>query len=163
MTAAPPSFSSTPPPPSGSGSGSGSAPVPPLWAPYVGVPRKAAVGRFFTKYATFTGRASRSEFWWMILFLNIISRLFYYVQKAIDPSQGGNTGSLILAIVELLFYATILVPSVSLLVRRLHDSNHSSHNLWWMLVPPVALVLFLVFTIQKSNPVGSRFDRPPPR
>ena len=39
---------------------------PPLWAPYYGAPFPAAVKRFFAKYATFSGRASRSEYWWWV-------------------------------------------------------------------------------------------------
>ena len=45
---------------------------PPLWAPYYGAPFPVAVRRFFKKYATFSGRASRSEYWWWVLVAAVV-------------------------------------------------------------------------------------------
>src|SRR5687767_11698007 len=45
---------------------------PPLWAPSYGAPFPVAVKRFFKKYATFSGRASRSEYWWWTLVAVVI-------------------------------------------------------------------------------------------
>src|SRR4029453_2251179 len=49
---------------------------PPLWAPYYGAPIGAAVKRFFKKYTVFTGRASRSEYWWWTLVSVVVSTVF---------------------------------------------------------------------------------------
>jgi uncharacterized membrane protein YhaH (DUF805 family) len=48
-------------------------PAVPLWAPHYGAPIGEAAKRFFQKYATFTGRASRSEYWWWMLISIVVS------------------------------------------------------------------------------------------
>ncbi|GAA3274989.1 DUF805 domain-containing protein [Paenarthrobacter aurescens] len=134
---------------------------PPLWAPYYGAPIGAAVKRFFKKYATFSGRASRSEYWWWALVNAVVLIVFQIVMTtglSVD-AEGlpvfGATYFVGVAVVTIWGLAT-LVPSIALLVRRLHDANLSGWLALLIIVPIVALVLSLL----PSNPAGQRFDQP---
>ena len=61
---------------------------PPLWAPFFGADGVQAVRRFFKKYATFTGRASRSEYWWWAFVQLLFAGVLWVVGLA-DNGQGG--------------------------------------------------------------------------
>jgi len=139
---------------------------PPLWAPYYGAPLPAAVRRFFKKYATFSGRASRSEYWWWLLVAVVVGIIINVITGAGGttvaadgtpvPGPGATVG-LILAIVWGL--ATI-VPSLALTARRLHDVNLSGWFVLLGIVPFLGAIALLVLTILPSKPEGQRFDAP---
>jgi len=74
----------------------------------------------FQKYATFKGRASRSEYWWFFLFCIILG----FIGGALEGIMG-NDGAVLSGIASL---ATFL-PSLSVTVRRLHDTDRSG---WWL-------------------------------
>ena len=87
----------------------------PLDLPYPGCPPIQAVERFFRNYATFSGRASRSEFWWPTLMMGIAETVLGALAAASDIGIVGTMqGVLSLA---------LLVPSLAVGVRRLHDIN----------------------------------------
>lgn len=82
-----------------------------------------AIRSCFEKYATFSGRAPRSEYWYWLLFVWV--------------------GWLIIIKFTRLFYIWdfgLLIPSIAVGVRRMHDSDHSG---WWIIFPVVNLVLLL--------------------
>jgi uncharacterized membrane protein YhaH (DUF805 family) len=81
----------------------------------------AAVRNCLTNYANFKGRASRSEYWWWVLFVVILQA----VTSAITDELSGIASLL------------VLVPGLAVFVRRLHDTNRSG---WWIL-PPFLLVI----------------------
>ena len=88
-----------------------------------------------SKYADFNGRASRSEYWWFVLFLILVSA----ATSMINPVLSG------------LFTLGMLLPSVAAATRRLHDTNRSG---WWqliVLVPLVGFIEMLVFLAQESK------------
>src|SRR5438105_4434631 len=91
------------------------------------------------KYADFTGRAPRAEYWWFVLALVVA-----YIVVGIVESIIGINHMILYSygpLRALLWLATI-VPSIAVGVRRLHDTNRSG---WWMLVPivPYALAIIL--------------------
>lgn len=135
---------------------------PPLWAPYYGAPFPAAVKRFFKKYATFSGRASRSEYWWWTLVAVAVGIVLNIITSATTTTSSLSStpdlgfGSILLAIWGL---ATI-VPSLALVVRRLHDGNFSGWLALLLLVPFLGALAVLVLMILPSNPAGQRYDRP---
>ena len=82
---------------------------------------KEAVRTCFAKYATFTGRARRSEYWWFCLFMALLSMvcsIFDGILKAACNVE----------FVETLASLFVLVPSISVSFRRLHDIGRSG---WW--------------------------------
>lgn len=107
---------------------------PPLGLPWYGISLPKAFSRFFKKYATFNGRASRSEFWFAFLTTRILiplAWLFIIVTLTAlagseSPSAVGGFGTFVVTIYNLI----LIVPSLAIETRRLHDSNHSG---WWLL------------------------------
>ncbi|QGN57388.1 DUF805 domain-containing protein [Nostocoides sp. HKS02] len=91
-----------------------------------------------TQYATFTGRARRSEYWWFQLFVLGV----YAVAAIIDVA----VHSQVVAFVALV---ALLLPSIAVSVRRLHDTNRSG---WWYLISliPFGGIVLLVFFVQDS-------------
>jgi uncharacterized membrane protein YhaH (DUF805 family) len=139
---------------------------PPLWAPYYGAPIAAAVKRFFKKYATFSGRASRSEYWWWTLVsvsigivLSIIMSLMAMPDSDGQAPQFGAGAAIIVALF-LLWFLAIIIPSVALTVRRLHDSNKSGWLYLLSMIPLVGGIILLVFVLLPPDPVGQQYDQP---
>lgn len=138
-----------------------------LEQPYYGAPIGAAVQRFFKKYATFTGRASRSEYWWWVLVNAVV--LAVLGTLALVTGGGGGVdeygapaGPSGLGVVFLVLYVVwglaTLVPGVALVVRRLHDTNKSGFWIFIGLVPFVGSLILLVFMLLPPVPEGARFD-----
>jgi uncharacterized membrane protein YhaH (DUF805 family) len=101
------------------------------------------------KYADFSGRARRTEFWMFMLFYTI----FYLVLALV----GSLLGTELLA---LLFSLALLVPSLSIGARRLHDTGRSG---WWQLiyiVPIIGFIVLIVFFVQDSHDENSYGDSP---
>ncbi|MBX9458259.1 MAG: DUF805 domain-containing protein [Rhizobium sp.] len=100
------------------------------------------------KYASFSGRAIRSEYWWFVLAYIIA----YIVLAIVDYVLGVQ---LLTAILSL----GLLIPSIAVGVRRLHDLDKSG---WWLLlglVPLVGLILIYWFA-QPGTPGANRFGPP---
>jgi uncharacterized membrane protein YhaH (DUF805 family) len=90
-----------------------------------------AVETCLTKYATFRGRAPRSEYWWFFLFNLIVSAVARMI-----PLLG--------IIVPL----AMLLPNMAVSVRRLHDTDRSS---WFLLLPAPAVVILIVLAVIAIN------------
>ncbi|MEY4401055.1 MAG: hypothetical protein RL072_920 [Actinomycetota bacterium] len=99
----------------------------------------AAIKSGFRSYANFKGRASRSEYWWWLLFTVLV--------EAATSGFGDPIASLV--------SVALLLPSIAVGVRRMHDTNHRG---WWILFP----IVNLVFALRKSDMAENRFGPPPP-
>jgi uncharacterized membrane protein YhaH (DUF805 family) len=97
------------------------------------------------KYADFSGRARRKEYWFFVLFNIIIS----IVLSVIDVMLG--LGSHGIGILSGLYSLGVIIPSIAVGVRRLHDINKSG---WWVLivfVPFIGALVLLVFALLKGT------------
>ena len=158
-------MSSYPPAPSYSEPGHSPAGPPSIDQPYPGAPLGVAVRRFFTKYATFSGRASRSEYWWWTLVAVLVSVVLNILSRAVGGgsmmmgSGHMNAGTSVISIISLLWSLATVVPSLALAWRRLHDTNRSGG--WWflILIPFVGVIILIVWFASASRPEGARFDR----
>ena len=131
--------------------------------------REASFGqafvRFWKKYVTFHGRASRSEFWWWFLANAIIGGLLYsfsYTVGAPVVVNDNGVPQLVYGVAHLpytLWGLATFIPWLALSWRRLHDTNRS--GAWWFIgiVPIVGWIILLVFFVQRPDPAGARFDR----
>ena len=112
------------------------------------------------KYADFTGRARRSEYWYFVL-ANI---LIYFVLAFIGGFIGGASGSETAAVLSMIpvgiFALAILVPSIAVAVRRLHDAGKSG---WWLLISliPFGGIVLIVFYCLDSEPGANKWGPNP--
>src|SRR5690606_8388953 len=114
--------------------------LPRLKKPSRGITMEYFLGAY-KKYADFTGRARRQEYWMFILFYFIVSIILGIVD-----------GVLGIQILGLLFSLASLVPSLAIGARRLHDTGRSG---WWQLlylIPLIGLIIMIVFLVQDSHP-----------
>jgi uncharacterized membrane protein YhaH (DUF805 family) len=139
-----------------------------LSQPLYGATFGQAVSRFFTKYATFSGRASRSEFWWSwLFFLALVTLIGVPIGTIIGltgtPTSSGGVqltapGAIALVIGGLLLLG-LIIPRISVTVRRLHDADYSGWFLLLVLIPQIGGLIVLILNILPSKPEGARFDR----
>lgn len=123
-----------------------------------------AVRSGFANYSTWKGRASRSEYWWWALFtflvtlpfniLYVVSIQGALVSETVNISAFFNWAYFLLLIVGLLLF----LPWLSMLIRRLHDSDRSGGWFWIQLVPTVGSIILLVLTLLPSTPGPNRYD-----
>lgn len=114
-----------------------------------------AVQSCFRKYAVFSGRARRSEYWWWVLFTLLVVFVI-----GLLTGGGESTGSGMDALLGLTWLALIL-PSLAVTVRRLHDTGRSGW--WWFIsfVPLVGPIVMIVFMATAGNQSPNRYGTAP--
>ena len=111
-----------------------------------------AIAVCFSKYATFKGRASRSEFWWFILLyfvsthgLGVLTELLVYYGLVIPAFYG-------------LIGLVLLIPLLAVSARRLHDIGRSGW--WWFLLYTViGIPLLIYWWTQKGEPEQNQYQQ----
>jgi uncharacterized membrane protein YhaH (DUF805 family) len=88
------------------------------------------------KYADFSGRAPRAEYWWYVLAIIILSVVARIIDSILGMNVAGPYGP-----VSLIVMLGLLVPNIAVSIRRLHDTNRSG---WWILLPIVPYCLAFV-------------------
>jgi uncharacterized membrane protein YhaH (DUF805 family) len=127
-----------------------------LTLPLYGATFGQAVSRFFRSYARFSGRASRSEYWWAQLAVTVVALLCVtFVAVAGDASALGRMSLLPVVV----FVLVCAIPGWALLVRRLHDTDLSGWLSLLYLLPYVGFVIPIVVGVLPAKPYGERFDR----
>jgi uncharacterized membrane protein YhaH (DUF805 family) len=109
-----------------------------------------AIRTVFSKYATFNGRARRSEFWWFTLFAVIV----YVIALIIDAAAKSP-------VIFLLVALALLLPSLAVTARRLHDTGRTA---WWILIgviPVIGPIILLIFECQDSQPGPNNYGPSP--
>jgi uncharacterized membrane protein YhaH (DUF805 family) len=112
-----------------------------------------AVRSVFDKYATISGRAPRSEYWWWVLFIVVVNAVLGTIDRAIF---GADT-----QILSAIFSLATLLPSICVSGRRLHDRDMSA---WWLLlwfVPLIGWLVLLFFYVTPGTPGPNRFGPDP--
>lgn len=100
----------------------------------------------FSKYATFDGRARRMEYWMFTLINWLIGFGIGFI-----TGGTGEAGAGALPMIGMIFWLAVLIPSIAVGVRRMHDTDHSG---WWIIVPLVNLVFALMEGTKGSNRFG---------
>ena len=101
-------------------------------------------------YVNFSGRATRKQYWLFVLFNIIVFAVLAFVLSFL-----GNTGNVLYYLCNL----AVLLPSLAIAVRRLHDINFSG---WWMLVVLLQFLgglILLVLMLLPSTQGANRFDK----
>ena len=106
------------------------------------------------KYADFTGRARRKEYWMFFLFNCIISGVL---------SSLGNIGGfgLIFAIFSGIYSLAVLCPGLAVTVRRLHDVGRPGIHILYALIPLVGAILLLIWTATEGTPENNEYGPNP--
>jgi uncharacterized membrane protein YhaH (DUF805 family) len=104
------------------------------------------------KYATFQGRARRKEYWYFLLFSFIINVGLIMIDSALGFFNDETSVGLFSGIYSI----AILVPTISVGVRRLHDTNHSG---WWLWIP----IIPFIFTLLDTDPQHNKYGAPAKR
>jgi len=107
----------------------------------------------FKKYAEFSGRASRSEFWWFVLFGligGIVTAIIDMMILGYSSESYGPT--------NIIFNVIVLLPSLSVGARRLHDINKSG---WWQLIylTFIGIILLIIWWATDGERKNNRFGK----
>ena len=100
-------------------------------------------------YVTFTGRANRPEYWYFVLVNFIVAVLIGIVGVMVH-----------LPVLSDIYSLAVLLPSLAVGARRLHDTDRSG---WWLLiglVPLIGFIVLIVFFVQKGTEKEIRFGKP---
>jgi uncharacterized membrane protein YhaH (DUF805 family) len=93
------------------------------------------------KYAVFSGRARRTEYW----MFSLINFLIAFALVLVESALAGST------ILYTIYALAVFIPGLAVSVRRLHDTGRSG---WWfliLLVPLIGAIAFIVFMVQDSK------------
>lgn len=108
-----------------------------------------AVAECFNNYATFSGRARRSEYWFFYLFNTLINfSLGCFLGIFLGDEDGIAIG---IIIIMALYNLIACIPSLAVCVRRLHDIGKSGANIFWQLLPIVGGIIVFVLLLQDSD------------
>jgi uncharacterized membrane protein YhaH (DUF805 family) len=109
------------------------------------------------KYAVFSGRARRKEYWFFVLFNIIIGLALTFI----DFSTGLYDVESEIGLLSSLYSLAVLVPSIAVTIRRLHDTSRTG---WWFLiafVPIIGVIVLLVFMVFDSTPGDNQYGPNP--
>jgi uncharacterized membrane protein YhaH (DUF805 family) len=137
--------------------------------PYVTLAR--AVSLAFKQYSVFRGRATRSEYWWWVVFGILVDLAVLAATRLLLASQPSGSGVFALPWLELVVGLALLLPQLAVATRRLHDMGFSGAWLF-LLVPAVIPIRFialfgficaivlLVLLAMPSQPTDNRYGPP---
>jgi len=116
------------------------------------------------RYAEFDGRASRSEYWYfmlfsILLFIPLIAAMGFSLTDSIDNPSGLNMSSKILIGFLSVIVIAWTIPSIAVSVRRLHDVGRSG---WWYLLRLIGLgIVIFIFSVLESEPGRNKWGPNP--
>lgn len=118
----------------------------------------------FRRYADFSGRSRRQEYW-AFFFLNMLVMLVFWL---LAVAGGGlwthsDTEWLLIPFFGIfgLYWVAALIPGLAVTIRRLHDTDRSGFNILWALVPLVGAIMLLYFYFSEGTKGPNRFGPDP--
>jgi uncharacterized membrane protein YhaH (DUF805 family) len=118
---------------------------PPADQPWYGINFGKAIERFFKKYVVFSGRASKSEFWWAQLFLVLVAIAFSFLSGLTNKNS-------FIEFLSTAWSIAVFIPGLAVAVRRLHDANKPGA----LLLIPYAL-MFVGIILAAVGGLGTLF------
>jgi len=104
------------------------------------------------KYAVFSGRSQRAEYWYFVLFNTII-----FIVLGIISTVIGNHSNILGA----LYYLAVLIPGLAVTIRRLHDVGKSGWMLFILLIPFIGQIWLFVLMVLDSKPGENKYGPNP--
>ncbi len=117
----------------------------------------------FNKYATFSGRAPRSEFWWFALFYQMGNVVIAELQGGINAAAHGDV-----SLLSTVFGLSMFLPYLAVTVRRLHDTDRSGWSWLIALIPLIGIIVLILWLADEGDaapngygpdPLGASDDR----
>ncbi len=109
------------------------------------------------KYAVFSGRSRRKEYWYFVLFNIVVSIVLGWID-ALLGTRGSYAGA---GLLSGIYGLAVIIPSLAVTVRRLHDIDRSG---WWILInliPLIGTIVLLVFAVSEGTPGTNRYGPNP--
>jgi uncharacterized membrane protein YhaH (DUF805 family) len=121
----------------------------------------------FSKYAVFSGRARRKEYWYWYFFNFIISIFIAVVSVVINLPFGTETDNgigwfgLFINLVAIVYSLGIFIPNLAVTIRRLHDTNRSGWSYFISLIPFIGGLILLIYLVEDSTPGDNQYGPNP--
>ena len=117
-----------------------------------------ATKSYFLRWKDFHGRSSRSEYWWAVLSVTIISALLGFIVGFFGALAGLPMTTIQLLLVPIQIFLTI--ASFALVIRRLHDTDRSG---WWYFIflTVIGIIVLIIWYCQKGTDGENRFGKDP--
>ena len=114
-----------------------------------------AVESFFTKYTIIDGRSSRSEYWYVVLFSNLITIPLDFIEMLLFDKEFWDPMFL-----STIFLFIIFIPLITLTARRFHDINMSG---WWQLIPItiIGVIPYIYWLAKKGDDTNNKYGSNP--
>lgn len=107
-----------------------------------------AIRTVFSKYFRMAGRAGKAEFWWFVLLWFIVDVVLSAARSAFDDTTfPGAIIMLVLGIIGLL----LIIPMITVGVRRLHDVGRSGWWMWLHFIPLIGTIVLIIFWVGESQ------------
>lgn len=106
----------------------------------------------FERYAQFTGRAGRAEYWWYALVAAIVGVVLSLLAQA----------STLFVIIYVIWALATLIPGLAVGVRRLHDTGKSGWFMLIALIPIIGVIVLIVFLATDGSPSPNQYGNPVP-
>ncbi len=107
-----------------------------------------AIRLFFTRYVDFKTRSRRSEYWTAMIAISVISGILNLLLSKVP-------------MVSTIWGLAVLLPTIAVTVRRLHDTGKSGWHYLWNLLPIAGQIILLVFLIKDSDPSENQWGKSP--
>lgn len=107
-----------------------------------------AIRTVFSKYFTLSGRAGKAEFWWFVLLWFIVDVVLNLVRNSFDTSKA--TGAILTLLLGLVALA-LIIPFITVTVRRLHDVGRSGWWVWLHFIPLIGTIVLVIFCVGESQ------------
>lgn len=108
-----------------------------------------------SKFADFSGRARRREYWTFVLVNCLIAMLLLILGLAFGEDSPASN------IMVTIFYLIMLVPNLSVSVRRLHDIGKSGWYMFLSLIPLIGGLILLIWSLMDSEPGENQYGKNP--
>lgn len=120
-----------------------------------------AVKHVFSNFATFSGRARRSEYWYFFLFSTIVTSLLGVFSKQVPVEISGQVFMIQENKLLSLYQLIVFLPTLAVVIRRFHDVGKSGWNYFWFLLPIIGWIMILVWLCRDSERGANRFGPDP--
>lgn len=113
-----------------------------------------AIKKGFKGYVVWNARSTRPEYWWWTLFVVIVAIIAAIIDSVVFSTNATTSIGPVSGIVSL----ALFLPGLSVLIRRLHDTDRTGWWVWIMLIPIAGAIVSFIFTVLASKPGPTRWN-----